>query len=475
MMSQKNDHLKTTWIDQNADRLNEIRTQIWDYAEPGLEEFKSSALLKKTLRDAGFDIVEGQSGIETAFKAVWGAGKPVIGFLGEFDALPGMSQKACPAREALPERSWGHGCGHNLLGTSAMAAAIELKEQMARESLPGTVVFWGCPDEEGSQTKIFLARDHHFDDLDAALTMHPGIANYANEGAAAAFFSAEFYFSGTPSHAAAAPEDGRSALDALELMHSGLNYLREHVPRDISIHYVTVNGGGRPNVVPAFASNWLIVRGPTVTQVRQVFARIEKIARGACLMTETSYESRIKTATYHFNVNEALVELAADCMAGLDGITWTEDEQAAAREMASEYTDEQRRASIRNYTTEHGMKYLKDQILHSGVLPPLGTPFYTLGSTDVSDVSWITPTLEIVTCCRPVGVAAHTWQQTACAGMSIGQKGMELAAKTMAITGRRLLTEPELLEKVRKEFLDSTGGRAYEPIISKDSQPVKNH
>ncbi len=474
MMSQKNDHLKTPWIDQNAEHLDEIRRQIWDYAEPGLEEFKSSALLKKTLLESGFDIEEGQSGIETAFKATWGTGKPVIGFLGEFDALPGMSQKACCAREAVPERSWGHGCGHNLLGTSAMAAAIELKEQMARENLPGTVVFWGCPDEEGSQAKIFLARDHHFDGLDAALTMHPGIANYANEGAAAAFFSAEFTFTGTPSHAAAAPEDGRSALDALELMHSGLNYLREHVPRDISIHYVTVNGGDRPNVVPAFARNWLIVRGPSVTQVRQVFARIEKIAQGACLMTETSYESCIKTATYHFNVNKTMVELAAGCMRDLGGIAWTAAEEDAAREMAAEYTKEQRWASIRNYTTEEGMKHLKDQVLHSDVLPPLGRPFYTLGSTDVSDVSWIVPTLEIVTCCRPVGVAAHTWQQSACAGMSIGQKGMELAARTMAATGRRLLTEPQLLARVQKEFLSSTGGRAYEPIISKDSRPGKH-
>ncbi len=461
------------WIDKNMDKLDKIRREIWECAEPGLEEFRSSALLKETLRANGFHIEEGQSGLATAFKASWGTGKPVIGFLGEFDALPGMSQKASCIREAAADRTWGHGCGHNLLGTSAMAAAIDLKERLMREKLPGTVVYWGCPDEEGSQAKIFLARDHHFDGLDAALTMHPGIANYANEGSAAAFFSAEFSFFGTPAHAAAAPEDGRSALDALELMHSGLNYLREHVSREISLHYVTVNGGDRPNVVPAFAQNWLIVRGPSIRQVRDVFGRVERIAQGACLMTDTTCQSRIRTATYHFNVNETLVRLAADCMEQAGGISWTEEERKAAALMAEEYTDSQRFSSIRNYTTEAGMEELGREILHSGVLKPLGKPFYTLGSTDVSDVSWITPTLEIVTCCRPVGIAAHTWQQSACAGMSIGLKGMALAARTLSDTGYRLITEPALLAQAREEFAASAAGCPYTPVIPPDCRPEK--
>ena len=458
--------MKQDWILQNEEQIIEVSKKIWGYAELGRHEFKSSACLQELLKEHGFEVTTGLGGLETSIKASWGSGKPVIGFLGEFDALPELSQKTVAHRSPLVENAPGHGCGHNLLGTSSAAAAIALRYEMEERGLPGTVVFWGCPDEEGTMGKIYMAKEGVFEDLDVALTTHPGIANYANEGVQASLYTLDFQFYGKASHAAAAPHDGRSALDALELMHVAINYLREHVHKSVTMHYIITNGGQKPNVVPAFASSRLSIRGATIQQVQEVYERVLNCARGAALMTDTKFEHQIVWACYSFNVNETLCRAASEAMAECTPIQWTDKEISFAAKMQGRYDTDTIEDSIVNYITSAGLVHLQNEVLHKGVIPFLGRKFYTRGSTDVSDVSWIVPTVEVVTACRPVGVAAHTWEQTSCAGMSIGHKGMLLAARTMYKTGLRLLQDEELLEKVKEEFEESTDGFEYRPVIS---------
>lgn len=457
---------KQDWIQKNEDILIETSKKIWNYAELGRHEYKSSACLQELMKAHGFEVTTGLGGIETSIKAVWGSGKPIIGFLGEFDALPELSQKTVAHRSPLTENAPGHGCGHNLLGTSAAGAAIALRYEMEEQNIPGTIIFWGCPDEEGTMGKVYMAREGVFSDLDVAITMHPGIANYANEGVQSSLYTLDFQFYGKASHAAASPQNGRSALDALELMHVAINYLREHVNKSVTMHYIITNGGQKPNVVPAFASSRMSIRGATIQQVQEVYERVLNCARGAALMTDTKFEHQIVWACYSFNVNEALCKIAYEAMEECGPIQWTDKELAFAAKMQGRYDTETINDSIYNYVTYVGLPYLQNEVLHKDVIPYMGRSFNTRGSTDVSDVSWIVPTVEVVTACRPVGVAAHTWEQTSCAGMSIGQKGMILAARTMYKTGLRLLKEPELLEQVKEEFKESTDGFEYRPVIS---------
>lgn len=458
--------MKQDWIQQNEEVLIETSKKIWGYAELGRKEFQSSACLQELLREHGFQVTTGLGGLETSIKAVWGSGEPVIGYLGEFDALPQLSQKTVAHRSPLVEDAPGHGCGHNLLGTSSAAAAIALRYEMEERNLPGTVIFWGCPDEEGTMGKIYMAKEGVFNSLDVAITTHPGIANYANEGIQSSLYTLDFQFYGKASHAAAAPQEGRSALDALELMHVAINYLREHVNRNVSMHYIITNGGQKPNVVPAFASSRMSIRAATIQQVQEVYERVLNCARGAALMTDTRFEHQIVWACYSFNVNETLCRAASEAMAECGPVLWTDKELAFAARMQGRYDSDTIMDSIVNYVTAAGIPYLQNEVLHNGILPYMGKKFYTRGSTDVSDVSWIVPAVEVVTACRPVGVAAHTWEQTSCAGMSIGQKGMLLAARTMYKTGLRLLTDEALLAQVKEEFEESTEGMEYRPVIS---------
>lgn len=453
------------WIQQNEEEIIAISREIWTYAELGRQEFKSSACMQRFLKAHGFTVTTGMGGMETSIKATWGSGKPVIGFLGEFDALPELNQKTTAQKSPICEGAPGHGCGHNLLGSASAAAAIALRYEMEEKQIPGTVIFWGCPDEEGTMGKIHMAKENLFDELDVAITNHPGIANYANEGVQSSLFNMKFQFYGKSSHAAAAPQNGRSALDALELMHVSLNYLREHVDRNVSIHYIITNGGQKPNVVPEFASSLLTIRGATINQVKEVYERVLNCAKGACLMTDTQFEHQILWGCYSFNVNKTLCKIAHDAMVECGPIRWTDKELSFAAKMQGRYDSDTIMDSIINYVSYEGIPYLQNEVLHEGVVPFTGRPFYTRGSTDVSDVSWIVPSVEIVTACRPVGVAAHTWEQTACAGMGIGQKGMILAARTMYKTGLKLLLSPELLEKVKEEFEASTEEMKYQPVI----------
>lgn len=456
------------WIEGNKGRLSEVSDHIWAWAEVGLQEHRSVRLLEEELARAGFRVTSGVAGMPTAFTATWGGGGPVIGFLAEYDALPHLSQKASPERRPPKDDAPGHGCGHNLLGVGVLGAALGLKEEMVRDNLPGTIIFYGCPAEETLVGKVFMARDGLYDGLDAALTWHPGDLNSLWASRAQAMNSAKFTFHGRAAHAAANPDQGRSALDAVELMNIGANYLREHVPEDTRIHYVITKGGGEPNVVPAEAQVWYYVRGSARRFVDDVYGRLIKIAQGAALMTETTFDVELLSACYDFLPNDALGDLIFDCMVKVGPPAWTGAELEFARGIAATFAPGQKEAVLRAGCAPAG--YL-DKDLDDTICPPFARGKVLPGSTDVADVSWITPTACSTACCVAIGTASHSWQMTATSGMSIGHKGMLLAAKSLAMAGSELLRDPGKLAEARKEFAAATGGRPYKCAVPPEVKP----
>jgi aminobenzoyl-glutamate utilization protein B len=445
------------WISGNKKGLTDISDAIWDYAETALLEQKSSELMQKVLMGNGFTVEAGFSGMATAFRAVWGSGKPVIGYLGEFDALPNLSQQAIPERALADGRKNGHGCGHNLLGTAALGAALALKSEMEAAGLPGTVVFWGCPAEETMTGKLLLTRDGCFDTLDAAFSWHPSDMNKIVEQTWLAMNTASFTFTGLTAHAAMAPELGRSALDAVELMNVGVNYLREHVPPDVRFHYSVTDGGGQPNVVPAHAQSLYYVRAAKRETVDAVFERIVKVAKGAALMTETGVDVKILTGCWHTLNNDTLLKLLYECMLAVPKPEWSEAECEFAHKLT---------ASLHDGGCDC------QTCLDSEVAPLKGGEQILHGSTDLADVSWVTPVGQIMTCCAPIGTLWHSWQFTASVGMSIGHKGMLYAAEVLASAGSKLVREPVLLEKVRLDFAKGKGGKKYKCVIPEGTNPA---
>lgn len=444
------------WIYGNKKTLTDISDAIWDYAETALREHRSSELMQKVLAENGFAVEAGISGMPTAFRAVWGSGKPVIGYLGEFDALPDLSQQAVPERVSADGRKNGHGCGHNLLGTAALGASLALKSEMEAARLPGTVVFWGCPAEETMTGKLFMARDGCFDTLDAALSWHPGDVNKVIEQTFLAMNTAAFTFTGLSAHAAMAPEQGRSALDAMELMNVGANYLREHVPSDVRFHYSVTDGGGQPNVVPDHAQSLYYVRAAKRETVDAVFDRIVKTAKGAAMMTETGVDVKILTGCWHTLNNDTLMNLLHECMLAVSTPEWNGTEHEFAQKLAAPLS---------------GGGSCCQAYLDSGVASLKGGEQLLYGSTDLADVSWVTPVGQIMTCCAPAGTRWHSWQFAASAGMSIGHKGMLYAAGVLACAGSRLVREPALLEKVRLDFERGKGGKKYKCVIPEGVNP----
>lgn len=456
------------WIEAQRQFLAGINDRIWELAEVGLQEYKSSQLLAAELEKAGFKVERGVAEMPTAFTATWGSGRPKIGFLAEYDALPHLSQKASPVREPLRHDAPGHGCGHNTYGAAVLGAVLALKEEMVRDNLPGTIVFFGCPAEETLIGKVFMARAGLFDDLDCALTWHPGAFNTVSLSSSNAMNSAKFTFYGRSSHAAGDPENGRSALDAVELMNVGVNYLREHIIEEARIHYVITKGGGEPNVVPAEAQVWYYVRAPRRQDVDAIFARVLKIAEGAALMTETTFKVDLLAACYNMLPNEALSAVLYEAMKKAGPPQWTLAEIEFAKEISKSFAPGQKEALIRatKLPPEYGEKYLDDTIA-----PIFDRGEIMKGSTDVADVSWVTPTAQINTCCQAIGSPGHSWQFVASSGMSIAHKGLELAAKTLAIAGSELLRNPELIEQARAEFAAATKGQPYQCAIPADVKP----
>ncbi|HET9985806.1 MAG TPA: amidohydrolase [Longimicrobiales bacterium] len=443
-------------IDSRQSRYVDVAHQIWTFAEVGYKEQRSSALLQQELKEAGFKVTSGAAGIPTAFVAEYGSGKPVIAMYAEFDALPGLSQDATPDRKPIAEGEPGHGCGHNLLGTASTAAAIAVKDWLAGSKRAGTIRLYGTPAEEGGSGKVYMVRDGLFKDVDAVVAWHPGDANNASPETNLANVSAKFRFHGVSAHAAAAPDKGRSALDAVEAMDAMVNLMREHVPQETRIHYVITNGGKAPNVVPDFAEVYYYARHPDPRVLKDVWDRIVKASEGAALGTGTTVEHEIVGGTYALLPNETIARLMDANMRKLGGIHYTPQEQAFAEQIRK--------------TLDHPAR-------------PLGSeaevqPFkagLTSASTDAGDISWNVPMAEINTATWVPGTSAHSWQAVAADGMSIGAKGMNLAAKVLAMTAIDLFTTPATLQAARAEFERKRGPDfKYAPLLG-DRQPALDY
>jgi aminobenzoyl-glutamate utilization protein B len=458
------------WLDNNRMRLVEVSDAIWGYAELGLMESRSSKLLADELERHGFKVERGVAGMPTAFVATWGRGHPVIGIMGEYDALPGLSQGPVPYKSPVVEGAPGHGCGHNIHGVSGMAGAVAVKEALEKGGVAGTVKFFGTPAEENYDGKVFMARAGLFDGVDACLSHHPGQFNTARLSSSNAVNNVKFHFYGRSSHAAGSPEQGRSAIDAVELMNVGVNYMREHIIEKARIHYVIEAGGKQPNVIPDYARSWYYVRAPEREQVEQIYRWVLRIAEGAAMMTETTHRVEFLGGCYNLLPNRTLSGVVTANMREIGISEYTGEEMEFAKRIAETVPPEQKRDALRKVNLPNWERYLDVDIVRE-VLDPWDEGMVMAGSTDVSDVSWKTPTMEFGTSTFILGSPGHSWQSTACSGMSIGHKSLIFAAKTMAGAALDLMTKPELLKKARDEFEGRLKGRTYTSPIPDDVPP----
>lgn len=454
--------------------FTDLNDEIWGYAEPRFAEFKSAAAHCRVMEAEGFRVKLGLAGEETAFIAEYGSGKPVIAILGEYDALAGLSQQAdCTEPNPVVEGGQGHGCGHNTLGAAGAAAITVLKDYMQENNLPGTIRFYGCPAEENAGGKAFLVRDGLFDDVDIALAYHPSNANLADQGGSLANFRVFYTFKGTSAHAAASPHMGRSALDACELMNVGCNYMREHMISEARVHYAYTNvGGTAPNVVQSDAQLLYAMRAPTVTQVKELYDRLAKIAQGAALMTETEVSIRQVAAYSNTIANDVINERFEAYLDKLLPLDYTEEEMAYLEKFHAIISDSERKnlaaqAEHLFGRTEKAREVAKMPIwnFHAKGFP-MGN-----ASNDVGDVSWVCPTSIIRTACYAAGTTGHHWTRTAQGKSSVCHKGMLLAAAVMANTAVDFLTNPALVAKARENWLERLGGETYPNPLPADCKP----
>lgn len=421
--------------------------KLWNHPEVGGEEKESADYFRKLLSEEGFVIVNEEQ-LEHAFYAEYGSGKPVIAILGEYDALPGLSQKVSDKKEAMKEGAAGHGCGHNLLGSASAVAAIAVKRFLENEGGEGTIRFYGCPEEELLSGKVKMAYYHMFDDCDMAISWHPMSTNMVYDSGYLASASAHFEFKGKSSHAAFAPEVGRSALDAVELMNVGVNYLREHVTSKARIHYTTESGGFSPNIVPPWAGSWYFVRAPYISDVKEILERVKKVAEGASLMTETSMEMKIDYGCCELLENHAYADLAYENLKEAELPEFTEEEMEFASKLESTIASENVERARKLYDTEGLPLSTKLGARDLYQINPL------TAYSDSGDVSHMMPMCLISTSCWPVAVSPHTWQATASTGSSIGAKGALSAAQVMAGIAYDLYKKPEIREKIMREFCE---------------------
>jgi len=442
------------WVDGSKANFEQISKYLWDNPELSLVEFKSSAKLQEYLTKNGFKVEKGVSGMPTAFVATWGSGKPVIGFLAEFDALPGLSQIAGKAvREAIVQGAPGHGCGHNLFGPASVTAAIATKVAMEKHGIKGTVKLFGTPAEETLVGKIFMARDGLFDGTDIMISWHPGDANGAPYISCLAMTSVKFQFKGRPAHAAIAPHAGRSALDAVELMDVGMNFMREHVIQEARIHYVITNGGQVPNVVPPDAEVWYFIRAPRRTQVDEIWNWMQDVAKGAALMTQTTMSYKLLCATWETLPNKVLDKLGDTNAKAIGGPPFTPEDQKFGEEIIKSLG-----------------KQVKGEAFDRTITPPdLSRTFpnvpLQMASTDQGNVSWIVPTLSFVAANLAKGTFLHTWQAACQTGTTAAMKGGLTVSKWMAASALDCLTKPEIISEAWKEhnqYLAET--KYYHPI-----------
>lgn len=441
-------------IDARYDQTASLARRIWEWAEVGYKETRSSRLLQDALEAEGFQIQAGVADIPTAFVASWGSGKPVIAILAEYDALPGVNQDSLPTRAPIDGKHAGHACGHNVFGAGSVGAAIEVKQWLQSTGAKGTIRLYGTPAEEGGSGKVYMVRAGLFKDVDVALHWHADDKNSAEARTSLANRSAKFRFRGVSAHAAGAPERGRSALDGVEAMNMMVNMMREHVPQDSRIHYVITAGGGAPNVVPDFAEAFYYVRHPNAQGVVDIWKRVEDAARGAALGTGTSVDWEIIHGNHPLLINETLAKMVDEKLRLVGGVTYTKEEAEFARKLHASFDGARRRVG--------------DQ---EAIEPYERTLGY--GSTDVGDVSIAVPTAGLRAASWVPGTAAHSWQATAASGMSIGFKGAQVAAKTLALAAIELYRNPALIEEAKAEHKAALGPRfKYEALLGDRKPPL---
>jgi aminobenzoyl-glutamate utilization protein B len=436
----------------HSDRFGTISREIWETPELGFHEDKSSALLQQELRANGFQIAAGVSGMPTGFTATFGSGKPVIALMGEFDALPGLSQKDSPAISPVIAGAPGHGCGHNLLGSASALAAVAIKEEMQARGLKGTLRYYGTPAEEGGGGKIYMLHAGLFADVDAVLAWHPGDSNRVSMSSLLANNGGKFRFYGVASHAAAAPDRGRSALDGVMIMLNSIEYLREHVPQETRIHYIITNGGTAPNVVPAFAEASLIARNPDAAALDGIWQRIMDCARAGALASGTRME--FEQGTNYSNVlpNDTLTEVLGKAMRKAGGYEYTPDEKTFATELQKTLA-----GPVRSPGPEKVSADMSESVGSA--------------SSDSGDVSWVVPTAQLSAATFVPGVSPHTWQAAACAGTSIGRKGMLVAARTLALGAIELFENPAEVKAAHDAFVKRLDGRKWTTRIGSNDKP----
>jgi aminobenzoyl-glutamate utilization protein B len=467
-------------VDAKAEQTIELSKEIWEFAELAYEETKSAGALSAALKKEGFSVTTGIAQIPTSIRAEYksGSGRPVVGILGEYDALDCLSQKAaCPEKSPIVPDAPGHGCGHNLLGAGSFAAAVAIKDYLKETGRDGTVVFFGCPAEEGAGSKQFIARAGYFDDVDFVYTWHPASINEIPAKGEVAIIGANFTFDGVAAHAGSSPHLGRSALDAAELMNVGVNYLREHMPDAARVHYAYSDAGGtQPNVVPSHAVIKYEVRAPKVAGMQELFARVVNIAKGAALMTETQMKYEVTMAFSDYLPSKTLAGVAEKCFQEVGAPEWTDEDCALAAEFMRTYSKNTVK-SIREELEEYYAPEELDEVLKK----PLDfrvRPFnysekvYVSGSTDVGDVGYAVPTLSIDVATACLVNVGHSWQNTAFSNSAIGYKGMLTAAKVMALAALRTMDSPETIEKAKAELLVKNGGRYVCPLPDYCNPPV---
>lgn len=441
-------------LDSNTERYNKIAREIWENPELGYLEFTSSQILIDELKSAGFEVETGVAGLPTSFVATYDRGGPVIGFLAEYDALPGLSQDAVPFRMELVEGGNGHGCGHNLFGTAVVASGTALKEWIDENNIKATIKIFGTPAEEGGAGKAFMVREGLFEGVDAVINWHPSDRNAANASTCSAVMQGYFKFRGQSAHAAGSPERGRSALDGVEAMNMMVNMMREHVDQESRIHYVITNGGLAANVVPDYAVVEYMVRHPDVKEVKDIWQRVIKASEGAAMGTGTAVEVELVSGIYGLLPNETLAKTMHKNLSAVGGVEYDDEEMEFAKKIQETLN----------------MSKVPSLTVAKEVQPYKLTHFPA--STDVGDVSYVTPTVGLGTATWVPGTAAHSWQATAADGMSIGYKGMMVAAKTMALTGKDLILNPLLIKEAKKEFDERLDGYVYEPLIGDIAPPL---
>nr|WP_323692485.1 M20 family metallopeptidase [Sporosarcina sp. B2O-1] len=446
------------YIEKHAAYFEEISEYIFNHPETRFEEYESAKYLSDKCEEQGFHVERGVGGIETAFTATFGEGHPVIGFLGEFDALPELSQEPNKTEEQRWERHIGHGCGHNLLGTGAFAAACAAKAYLEEHKLSGTVKFFGCPGEEGGSGKTFMAREGVFDGTDLALTWHPSPSNSIMSLSTLANIQVFYRFKGVPSHAANSPHLGRSALDALELMNTGIQYLREHMPDQARIHYAITNTGGfAPNVVQANAEVLYLIRDVDTESVMDLFERVNKVAQGAALMTETTMTYEVDKACSNYIPNRALESLLYESLTEIGIEPPTEEEKEYAKGIFESLSKGEQKDYL---GVMKGFGYAGDGSEFKGkfvadCISPYEIPTEILtASTDVSDVSWILPTAQLSTSTSALGTPLHTWQMTSQGLSTNAHKGMLRAGASMALTALKIFENTDLLAPIRDEYIE---------------------